>query len=120
MCRSNRVLLALLFFFCSCATSTDSLQTEVLVLKKGDQLIVHNNTGETIYTFIVEGNFAAVINWAPFFVDPLLDGKSRKLQISEIGHSPGNPIKDGNTVIVYWWTKSFEETKQINSTTIIL
>ena len=64
---------------------------------------LNNNSSATVYTFVVERETAAVMNWAPctnpFLCPGLAPGKEATLPYSDIaGYTPG-----ARQAVVYWW-----------------
>jgi hypothetical protein len=105
----------------ACTESTGNDKSNVEFNPKTTGLEVKNNTSHTIYYFIVESGFAALIDWAPGFNGPNLDpGESIVVPYSEISNGSEESVKEGDSIICYWWNDTNMENPEVNSVSITL
>ena len=117
----NLILSILFFLFVACSESTEPDKPDVELNAKTTGLEVKNNTNHTIYYFIVESGFAALIDWAPGFDGLNLNsGGSTIIPYAEISNMNEESVKEGNKIICYWWSDENMENPEVNNVSITL
>lgn len=115
------IFVFILFATVSCTSPTENRTSNVEVTIEAGQLIIKNNTDQTVYIFAVERNILAVINWAPHFNNPSIARKnSIAISLSEIINGKSETVKEGDTIIVHWWTNQYTQDKKMNTVSITL
>ena len=115
------IFVFILFATISCTSPTENSASSVELTIEAEELIVKNNTEQTVYIFAVERNILAVINWAPHFNNPsIARKKSITIPLSEIINGKSETVKEGDTIIVHWWTNQYTQDKKMNTVSITL
>ena len=119
--RKIYIFVFILFATVSCTSPTENSASSVELTIEAEELIVKNNTEQTVYIFAVERNILAVINWAPHFNNPsIARKKSITIPLSEIINGKSETVKEGDTIIVHWWTNQYTQDKKMNTVSITL
>lgn len=105
----------------SCEISTGPSAEIISIVLVNNQLRITNNSGQTLYLFLVEQDVAALILWAPHFADPnVAYGRSILIPYSEIVNGSTEPVKFGDKIIIYYWDGSDRDEPQVFSKVIQL
>jgi hypothetical protein len=89
-----------LFLFLSACSLVGNDEGTVSATASPPELTIQNQTDESIYTFTVGRQRAALINWAPSVGgEGIAAGGEKHIQYEDIPRSEG-----GEEAIVYWWT----------------
>lgn len=109
-------LLTVIFVFISCSSPTDPMESKVWIKPTDSELKIFNGTDRTIYTFIVEREYSALINWAPNFSGSgLLPNSSTFVDYSKIGNGSTDAVKSGDEIVVHYWDESNKSKPKIYS-----
>ena len=110
-----------LLIFNSCSSPNNPGESLLVIESLQNEIKITNNSEETIYLFVVDQEAAALINWAPFFDEPLVySGKSIFYSYEEIYNGRGRSAAKGDAIIIYFWNGSDRERPIIHNKTITL
>lgn len=113
MLKNLIIILIFFHFFVSCSNPTENEDSILFVDIFEDGLRITNLSAKKIYYFAVEQEFAARINWVPFFKGPgLSHWESEIIYYKDIGGLE-LPIKTGIKVLIYYWNDSNEKNPEI-------
>lgn len=117
----NLILPITFMLVMACSESTGPDKPDVEFNPKATGLEVKNNTSHTIYYLIIESGFAALIDWAPGFDGPNLEpGGTIIIPYSEISNGSEESVKEGDSIICYWWNDTNVENPEVDTVTITL
>jgi len=115
------IFLSVTLILISCSSPTDPIENRVNIEPLESQLKISNNSVRTIYTFTVEREASATINWTPLFDGiEILKNDSVLIDYSKIWNGSDEPVKSGDEVIVFYWDDSNKSNPIINSKVIKL
>jgi hypothetical protein len=103
--------IVLLCFILICFVNLSYIKSDgvLKISVESNSLVLQNNTSERIYYFVVEAKFSALLDWAPTLDHPFLDpDQSTEIPFDEIESGSQEPVKRGDRVFVYWWSKDIE------------
>lgn len=105
----------------SCSSITAPIGNEITLEPLEKALKITNNGNRIIYFFVVEGETATHINWAPHFDDPhVRQYGSINIEYTEIYNGSYEPVKSGDKIIVYCWDATNKPNPEINNILITL
>ena len=101
------IIVVISFILLSCSSPTEVTEDTIKVEQQETYLKIINTSEITLYLFVVEGEMAAKINWAPHFSDPKVEGRNTvNIEYSEILNDNDEPVKIGDELIIYYWNGS--------------
>ncbi|MBL1212678.1 MAG: hypothetical protein HND52_04840 [Ignavibacteriae bacterium] len=101
------IVLSIVLLISSCSSPNNPGESLLVIESLQNEIKITNNSQETIYLFVVDQEAAALINWAPFFDEPLVySGESIFFSYEEIYNGEGRPAAKGDVIIIYFWDGS--------------
>ena len=98
-------ILSLPIVLSCCINEPTETGNELLIVNSTEsQLNIVNRANIALYLFIVEGEHATLINWAPGFNGLHIERKgSIVVKLKDISNGTSEPVKKGDKIIVYYW-----------------
>ena len=113
-------LVILSLFLLSCSTSTE-VNDEVWLSQEANSLSIHNETHNRIYYMVLESEFAALVDWAPGFNGPFIEGgKLANVSFEDIDNGKEEPVQTGDHIMFWWWTAEHMENPKVHFESITI
>ncbi len=115
--------LAIVLIVVNSCSSPDQSIIPILTIYRfsDDDISISNGSKRTIYLFVAEKSTAAVVDWTPHFEEPkVLPGEITVVEYTEIYNGQEEPVKEGDEIIIYYWTDEGKPHPEIHNLDIKL
>ena len=117
----NLLAVLIILLLSSCNGVTENSLNEIGVSLSNKKIKIVNESDRTIYLFIVEQNYAALIDWFPGYdglrVEP---GKFIVINYQDVPNGKITSVDHGDNIIIYYWERALKNNPSIRNKVIEL